>query len=176
MHPSTLALPAPAASRLWRLALAAMLALLASALLASSALAAPCEDCTWDSDGGATAGSSLTYAYKLYESAGHLNTNKFVNAGQRVEIKADPQRQIWAGVWLSGNNGPAGWASLGNSQTPMPSARAFSLLARVGSEFYPVGNGTTFTAQASGCVELWINDDVIGNGNGYFGIFSVKVL
>ena len=112
---------------------------------------------------------------ELSECTGRINTGYNVTAGQNVEVVANPNRQIWAGIWFTGNNGPAGWTSLGNSQTPAPQFRAFSLLTRVGTDYRYIGNGASFRATTSGPLYLVINDDVYCNGNGSFMIDSVKV-
>jgi hypothetical protein len=158
-----------------RLVLAVVLAGLLSALLVPSAFAA-CMDGPCGGDGEYSGGTPVNYQYKVYESAGQVNT-KSVKAGQHVRVSANAQQQIWAGMAFSGKNGPAGWTSLGNSQTPAPSMRAFSLLAKIGPKYYYVGNGTTsdIIAEQDGCVELWINDDVVNNGSGYFEA-NVQVL
>ena len=112
---------------------------------------------------------------ELSECSGRINTGYTVSSGQRVEVVADPFRQIWAGVWFSGKNGPAGWTTPGNSQTPSPKSPAFGLLARVGTDYQYIGNGASFTATTNGPLYLVINDDVPCNGNGSFMIDTVKV-
>jgi hypothetical protein len=112
---------------------------------------------------------------ELSECTGRINTGYTVSPGQRVEIVANPNRQIWSGVWFSGDNGPAGWTTNGNSQTPAPQFRAFSLLARVGTDYKYIGNGASFTATTSGPLYLVINDDVYCNGAHSFMIDSVRV-
>ena len=154
--------------RLGRPALVALaLTLLLAALGASASMAS-----------AATPGTVLSARYNvgLSECAGRIYTGLNVTSGQAVEVVADPTRQIWAGFWFTGNNGPAGWTSLGNSQTPAPQYRAFSLLARVGTDYRYIGNGASFRATTTGPLYLFINDDVPCNGNGSFLIESVKVI
>ena len=147
--------------------IALALTLLLAALGASASMAS-----------AATPGTVLSSRYnmQLSECAGRVYTGQYVTAGQTVEVVADPTRQIWAGVWFTGNNGPAGWTSLGNSQTPAPQFRAFSLLTRIGTDYRYIGNGASFRATTTGPLYLVINDDVPCNGNGSFWIDSVKVI
>ena len=136
-----------------RLALAAALALSAAAL-------AP--------------GASYAYVTKVPESTGRTDVARYVYQYQHVSITADPVQQIWSGMWFTGNNGPAGYGTA-NSQSPLPGAPAYSLLARIGNQYTYVGTGKDFVAQTSGWLTLFINDDVPGNGNGYFGIENLSV-
>lgn len=108
--------------------------------------------------------------HTVTEKEGYAWTGVYVRAGQSVNIDATND-QIWAGWWFTGWNGPMGWTSKCNSQCPMPNERAYSLLAQIGSQQVYVGAGRTFTAASSGYVVLKINDDVPGNGAGYFRAF-----
>jgi hypothetical protein len=115
------------------------------------------------------------YPYTVSEATGRTEINRYVSQGQWVNITADPARQIWSGLWFTGNNGPAGYGSA-NNQSPLPGAPAYSLLARIGSTYKYVGNGNGgFAAPTSGWLTLFINDDVPGNGSGYFGIEGLSV-
>jgi hypothetical protein len=155
-------------SRAGRPALIALaLTLLLAALGASASMAS-----------AATPGTVLSSRYnvELSECTGRLYTGQYVTAGQTVEVVANPNRQIWAGVWFTGSNGPAGWTSLGNSQTPAPQFRAFSLLTRIGTDYRYIGTGASFRASTTGPLYLVINDDVYCNGSGSFMIDSVKVI
>lgn len=115
------------------------------------------------------------YQYTVSEATGRTDTHRYVRQGQWVDITPDPTRQIWSGLWFTGDNGPAGYGTA-NSQSPLPGAKAFSLLARIGSKYTYVGNGNGgFAAPTSGYLTLFINDDVPNNGRGYFGIESVSI-
>jgi hypothetical protein len=83
---------------------------------------------------------------------------------------------IWAGVWFTGQNGPQGWTNIANDpKFPMPSARAYSLLAKTDGRYRPAGTGTAFNYTGAGSpLHLRINDDTPGNGNGAF-VATVKV-
>jgi hypothetical protein len=120
--------------------------------------------------------ASYAYVYKVPESTGRTDTGRYVQQGQHVVITADPAQQIWSGLWFTGNNGPAGYG-VANRQSPLPGKPAYSLLARIGSTYTYVGtgNGTDFHAGNSGYLTLFINDDVPGNGSGYFGVESVSI-
>ncbi len=117
--------------------------------------------------------AAQAYQYEVHESSGRTETNLSVKANQRVNIVADPTRRIENGWWFS-SNGPDGWGTAG-SNFPMPGAKAFSLVARVGHLYHYVGNGTEFWAGTDGPLTLFINDDVPGNGKGYFGVESVRI-
>jgi hypothetical protein len=86
------------------------------------------------------------------------------------------QGSIWAGVWLTGPNGPEGWVDYitTNPRFPLnstPDSRQFSLIARVqGEPWQYVGNGIPRRSYGGrgGPLELWINDDVHNNGSGAF--------
>jgi hypothetical protein len=80
--------------------------------------------------------------------------------------------QIWAGVWLTGTNGPEGWSELANDwRYPMASARKYSLLAKSNGFYRYVGKGANFQYVGTGSfLHLRINDDVPGNGNGAFQV------
>ena len=163
----------------------AVIAASALALLAPSSFALPPEGGS-GGDGeptpiGGTSACTATNSgpftltgLEVHESKGRLDTGKCVKAGQTVAITANPQAQIWSGVWFAGLNGPAGWESLGNSQMPMPKERAYSLLARTGTKYTYVGNGLTFAAPESGRLWLYINDDVVDNGDHHFVVDSVQ--
>ena len=122
-----------------------------------------------------SASSAHHYDYTVPESTGRTATNLYVKQGQWVDITPDPTRQIWSGLWFTGDNGPAGYGTA-NNQSPLPGAKAYSLLARIGSIYTYVGNGNGgFAAPTSGYLTLFINDDVPGNGSGYFGIERVAI-
>jgi hypothetical protein len=48
----------------------------------------------------------------------------------------------------------------------MPGAPSFSLLARIGPDFYPVGKDDTFEARNEGVLSLWFNDASPGDNSG----------
>lgn len=87
---------------------------------------------------------------------------------------------IWAGVWLTDDNGPDGWENIENSPDfPLPGSRPFGLLykivergQRAGRVSWEVlGYGDSFDWSGDDA-RLWftINDDVPGNGSGQFNV------
>lgn len=103
------------------------------------------------------------------ESGRLVDTGVDVAGGETINFSASGR--IWAGVWLTGENGPEGWADLrlAGTEFPLPGARIYSLLGQIGTDppFY-VGQGTQLTARSSGRLFLRINDNVAGNGSGQF--------
>jgi hypothetical protein len=84
---------------------------------------------------------------------------------------------IWAGVWLTGQNGPEGWEGWvqTGAQWPynsQPDAYSFTLIGRIGVGGAPfrVGGRHTRIVIASQPERLFlrVNDDVPGNGSGAF--------
>lgn len=87
---------------------------------------------------------------------------------------------IWAGVWLTGENGPDGWEKIEDSADfPLPNSRPFGLLYKLVEgdatpEYTPwhvLGTGDSFDWSGD-TARLWltINDDVPDNGSGAFGV------
>ncbi|MCC7541018.1 MAG: thiol-activated cytolysin family protein [Deltaproteobacteria bacterium] len=96
------------------------------------------------------------------------STGVELRAGDRLQLQADGE--IWAGVWLTGCNGPEGWSTTAPSGAgwPLPGARRHSLLVRVGrGPWHYVGRTATFDSRTlgTGLIQLGTNDDVPGNGN-----------
>lgn len=113
--------------------------------------------------------------YTVSEKDGYLNTHIHLNAGESVQISPTSD-QIQSGLWFFGWNGPAGYTTKCNSQCPLPDERAYSLLVQIGNQLVYVGsNRGTFTADGAGEVVLKINDDIPGNGQGYFKADVTKV-
>ncbi|MEV4660565.1 hypothetical protein AB0J85_01320 [Micromonospora echinofusca] len=105
---------------------------------------------------------------QVEEASYDVNSGCWLQDGDRVQISA--YGLIWAGVWLTGQNGPQGWTNMaGDSKFPMSNARAFSLLAKTNGNYRYAGTGTTFTYYGTGsALYLRINDDAPGNGSGAF--------
>ncbi len=53
-----------------------------------------------------------------------------------------------------------------NGTWPMPGAPSFSLLAKIGPDFYAVGKDATFVAKSDGVLSLWFNDATTGDNEG----------
>src|SRR4051794_28573453 len=60
------------------------------------------------------------------------STQTFIKTLRPYEsVTVTPGGSIWAGVWLTGENGPEGWTSTApyNEGYPKPGARTYSLIA-----------------------------------------------
>jgi hypothetical protein len=109
-----------------------------------------------------------TNQVSVAESSSGVVTSTFLTPGRSLTVTASGS--IWSGVWLTGTNGPEGWTTNAGSGFPEPSARAFSLLARVNGAWTYVGQGATVTntGTTTELLQFRINDDVSGNGSGSF--------
>lgn len=93
--------------------------------------------------------------------------------GESVQVSSVAAAKIWAGVALTGWNGPEGWTNLASSSFPLPSARAFSLLINDGSGWRYLGASTIRLQNTTGTsqqLRFRVNDDVPNNGDGYFEV------
>jgi hypothetical protein len=97
-----------------------------------------------------------------------VNTHLQVEQGDTLILHA--WGQIWAGVWLTGNNGPKGWDNVdNNTKFPLPGSHPFGLLGKLDTGYFYVGEFNRIDqATDSGTLFLRINDEVPGNGNGAF--------
>jgi hypothetical protein len=129
--------------------------------------------------------------FDVPEAAAQVDTGIDVDSNDEVQITADNSHQIWAGVFLTGWNGPAGWTTHQAFDPKFPLhgdvdrfghiIRPYSLLAEIddstqpnGTPLYQVGDGyTARVATGSGQhrVILKINDDTPHNGKGAFLAF-----
>jgi hypothetical protein len=116
------------------------------------------------------------FTYVVAESARDVFTGITLQWGDDYEIEATGE--IWAGVPLTGNNGPAGWTDrlIDDARWPLHSgldpvgAHPFALLARVGGWFL-VGEHMErrrFLNLLPLPLHLRINNDHPGNGSGAF--------
>jgi hypothetical protein len=109
------------------------------------------------------------------ESDFDVDTGCDVQPGDRVSFAA--WGSIWAGVWLTGENGPGGWGTTPNDQAyPKFNANSFSLLAKTDEYFY-VGEAAEYvhhSTKPTRRLYLRINDNVPGNGSGEF-VCSVEI-
>jgi len=89
-------------------------------------------------------------------------------------LTVSPGGSIWAGVWLTGTNGPAGWASPAPFYYPLPSANRYSLIGRIdGKGWNYIGStARNFYNDSPVARNLYarVNDDVPGNGSGSFNL------
>lgn len=108
------------------------------------------------------------YGIKIYENNYDVNTGIDVANGERLHITC--RDTIWAGSWLFGRNGPdgiSGWYA-GNDY-PLPNAQIYSLLGKLNNSYFFNGSSHEHTHYAATSrLYLRINDNVPGNGNGYF--------
>ena len=102
------------------------------------------------------------------ESARDVDTKIDVKPGDRIIVNAEGM--IWAGVWLTSENDPAGWDKIENStKFPLPGSRPFSLLGKLDGKYFYIGKSIERIYNGPGSrLYLRINDDVPGNGSGEF--------
>ncbi len=91
-----------------------------------------------------------------------------VRDNDRIVIKSSGQ--IWAGVVLTGNNGPDGWHNIdGDPKFPLKGSHPYCLYGIIGSDEFYIGFGKDYRYNGPGAsLQLAINDDVPGNGAGAF--------
>jgi hypothetical protein len=110
------------------------------------------------------------------EAAGGGVVTEWLSYGQSLTVEPYGD-QIWAGVWFTGWNGPAGWpGTVAGWDYPAPGQPRYSLIARLGSGPYQyVGAAPrTFTNTTPGYlqrVRFKVNDNSPGNGAGAFQVF-----
>jgi hypothetical protein len=104
-----------------------------------------------------------------------VDTGIVIQPGDEVALTGDGQ--IWAGVWFAGENGPAGWADRmqTNLNAPMHNtldAHPYALIGRLAAgAWFSIGAGLSrrnLGAAQPQPLQLWINDDIHGNGSGQF--------
>lgn len=114
------------------------------------------------------------------EKSSGVDTGIDIAPGNFFEFQASGS--LWAGVWLTGANGPAGWNSVDHDpKFPLHAglnAYPFSLIGRFGQDgdYFYIGRGlsrTKFNGNSPKRIFLRTNDDSPGNGN---GSFSCRVL
>lgn len=112
-----------------------------------------------------------TKTVQVDESSHDVNTHMFVQPSDTVIFSASGT--IWAGVWFTGRNGPRGWPNTSDdSKFPAPGAHPYSLLGKLDSGWFEIGDNFRLDYAATGAeLTLSINDDVHGNGNGSFECF-----
>lgn len=112
-----------------------------------------------------------TASFEIPESTSGVDTGIDLQAGDWLDIHASGS--IWAGVALTGQNGPQGWDSVSDDpKFPLhdgPYAHPFSLIGFVranGQDSPPFYIGDVFLGRApsEGRLFLRTNDDVPGNG------------
>ena len=64
---------------------------------------------------------------EVREADADVDTHMVVQEGDTLIFHASGQ--IWAGVWLTGNNGPKGWNNIDNDpKFPLPASHPYALL------------------------------------------------
>lgn len=122
-------------------------------------------------------GPTETFHEVVTEAEGVNDTGILFEQGDDVHITATGE--IWAGVWLTGTNGPNGWEGTDDHpKFPLSGSHPYCLLHKVVPEgenegdvpWTFTGDGTGFTCDDSepGRLVLAINDDVYANGSGQF--------
>jgi Galactose oxidase-like, Early set domain/Lamin Tail Domain/Glyoxal oxidase N-terminus len=109
------------------------------------------------------------------EASAGVDTLIYLESGDQFTLEA--QGEIWAGVALTGRNGPAGWHNVDHdSKFPLHSgsnAHPFALIGRFGEAgpWFYVGDRLgpqRYTETQSQSLWLRTNDDSPGNGSGRF--------
>ncbi len=74
---------------------------------------------------------------------------------------------IWAGVFATGCNGPAGWGGQANNSAPLPGQSQFALIGKLGNSGWHILGGQRSFPNVSwtGSLELGTNDDIPCNGD-----------
>jgi hypothetical protein len=77
---------------------------------------------------------------------------------------------IWAGVWLTGQNGPRGWNNIDlDPKFPLQASHPFALIGRLDGKYTYIGDGVDrFYFGRGSRLSLRTNDDLPGNGSGAF--------
>jgi hypothetical protein len=112
------------------------------------------------------------------ESTSYVLGSTWLRYGQSATVTPDNTAQIWAGVWFTGGNGPAGWTdSTAGYDYPLPGWPPYSLIGRIGNgPWQYIGNRPlTFTNVKYGYLQkvvLRTNDNYPGNGSGAFHAYT----
>lgn len=103
-------------------------------------------------------------------SAGWVNTGVQVAAGQTILFNTTGEVRLSAnGDDVAGSAGSKQGRHAGGS--PVPSVLAGALIGRIGNGApFAIGNQTSISAPASGMLWLAVNDDVLGDNAGEFGV------
>jgi hypothetical protein len=130
-------------------------------------------DPAWDAQGPQGGGLRGIQTVIVREQDGDVDTKIDVPPGARLRFRADGS--IWAGVQLTGENGPNGWDWTENSAAfPLhgtPESHPFALLGKLGDYFF-IGDGKKLGTKVwngpKRRLYLRINDDAPRNGSGEF--------
>jgi hypothetical protein len=106
-----------------------------------------------------------------------IDTGIDIGPGDQVDIKATGQ--IWAGVCLTGKNGPEGWNNIDNDpKFPLAGSRPYALIGKLGAggSYFYIGSDKKLTDDSETPrgerkrLFLRTNDDMPGNGTGSFQV------
>jgi hypothetical protein len=111
---------------------------------------------------------------QVLEALADVDTGIELRPGDEIAFEA--WDTIWAGVWATGRNGPAGWSNVDqNPKFPLhdgPDAHPFALIGRYeGLGYFYIGTGQDRAPYPGGAVRrlfLRVHDDMPANGNGAF--------
>ncbi len=111
-----------------------------------------------------------TNTVNVPEGSSGVGTGTYLTPGRSLAVQG--AGAIWAGYLLIGLNGPGGFTWVGGAGYPAPSARADSLVGRVGAgpwQYIGSTGALTNTGTTTEPVQFVVNDNVHGNGSGAFG-------
>jgi hypothetical protein len=112
--------------------------------------------------------------HTVREADADRDTGAEVKPLDRVVLSASGS--IWAGVWLTGQNGPNGWSNIDlDPKFPLVGSHPYCLVGKSNGRYFFVGEGREyFHRQNPSRLMLRTNDDSPGNGSGAFNC-SVQV-
>lgn len=74
-------------------------------------------------------------AFIVPESSADVDTNIDVQDGDYIIVNA--WGQIWAGVWLTGANGPRGWNNISNDpKFPLVGSHPYALIGKLDNTYF----------------------------------------
>jgi FAD binding domain len=118
--------------------------------------------------GGALETLVVDKTVTVNESDFDVDTGVDMRTGDRLVVHAFGL--IWAGVALTGNNGPQGWNNEDcDPKFPLPCSHPYSLLGKLNGSYFYIGSEIN-RVHTGGDSRLFlrINDDTPANGNGSF--------
>ena len=113
---------------------------------------------------------------KVPESSAGVPVYMTFESGDEARITCTGK--VWGGVWFTGDNGPDGWADAAPWTFPMPGSqggRSFAAITRFKATtsthttaWRHAGTSSYHDAPYQSRMELRVNDNLPGNGNGAF--------
>lgn len=98
------------------------------------------------------------YLLDLPAEQGWVSTGQHLSAGQRFEIAYLSGQARDGNLALADASGSAYVCTQAGCCEPLPGVPRDALIGRLGRKVFYIGNGGTFTAPASGTLELRLND------------------